>query len=68
MKTIKSTGPLFYGAHTDKTPGIPKGKVHVHLVRYETLEMDEKDFDATTFKIHDANQPEPRAIAKLVAL
>lgn len=68
MKTIKSTGPLFYGAKTDKTPGVPKGKVHVHMVRYETLEMDAADFDVTTFKVHDANQPEPIAIAKLVDL
>ena len=67
MKTLKSTGPLFYAAHTDKTDGVPKGKIHIHFVRYETIEMNEEDFKQTNFQVHDANQPEPRAIAKLVA-
>ena len=68
MNTIKSTGPLLYGAHTEKTHGIPKGKIHVYFVRYETIEMDAEDFDQTKFQIHDANHLEPRAIAKLVSL
>lgn len=64
MKTVKSTGPLLYAINNTK--GIPKGKVHVHLVRYETFEMDDAGFDATKFKFHDASQPEPRTIAGLV--
>jgi hypothetical protein len=68
MRTIKSTGPLLYAVHTSATSGIPKGKVHIHLVRYETLEMDEEAFKECNFKVHDANQPEPKRIAELVAL
>ena len=64
MKTIKSTGPLLYSVQTDKTPGVPKDKVHVRCVRYETYEMDSGDFDRTTFTIHDANSPEAKQLAK----
>lgn len=43
------------------------GKVRVWCVRYETYEMDSAAFDDTTFTLHDANEPEPRLIARLVA-
>lgn len=64
MKTILATGPLLYAVKTEATPGVPKGKVRVQCVRYETYEMDVADFDRSTFKIHDANTPEAKTLAK----
>ena len=64
MKTILSTGPLLYAVKTEAVSGVPKGKVRVQCVRYETYEMDAADFDETTFTIHDANTPEAITLAK----
>jgi hypothetical protein len=64
MSTIKATGPLLYAVQTDKMPGVPAGKVHVRMVRYETYEMDAADFDRTKFTVHDANTPEAKQLAE----
>lgn len=68
MKTLSNTGPLFYAARTDKHQNVPKGKIHVDFVRYETLEIDEADFEKMTVHVHDANCREARLIAALVKL
>lgn len=69
MKTIKNTGPLFYGAKTNSTdPTISSGKIRCFFVRYETIEYDLKDFDHGVFQVHDANSEEAKMIAALVNL
>ncbi len=68
MKTLKSTGPLLIRVETEKTPTVPKGKVRVYCVRYETYELDADEFDKTTFRIHDAACEEARTIAEAVNL
>jgi hypothetical protein len=68
MKTIKATGQLAYRFETDQQPTVPAGKVHVHVVQYQTFELDAAEFEAMTFQIHDANSPEARTIAELVNL
>lgn len=66
MKTVKSSGPLLYRVETEKTKGVPKGKIRVHVVKYETYEINDADFDDMKFKIHDANSEEAKEIAALV--
>lgn len=72
MRTIKSTGPLFYAAYTESGGAmgdiVPNGKIHVHVVKYETYEYDLNEFDSKqrTFHIHDANCPEAKMISSLV--
>jgi len=68
MKTILSTGPQLIAVKTSKLPGVKKGTVQVQCVSYETYEMTDAEFDATTFKVHDANQEHAKTIAKAVAL
>lgn len=66
MKTIKKTGPLLISVNTDKTKGVPKGKVQVTFVRYEAYEYDVDEFNEQRFEIHDASLPEAKLIAKAV--
>lgn len=70
MKTLESTGPLLIGVDTDATPGVPKGKMHVYCVRYDTYLLDETNPEdlATNFKIHDANHHHAIIIARAVKL
>ena len=70
MKTIKDTGPLFYACRTDRMSDVPKGKVRIFIVRYQTYEYEEEEFKKLegSFHVHDANSWEAREIAKLVAL
>jgi hypothetical protein len=63
MKTIIATGPLLIAVNN---VGSSKKKVHVTCVRYETYEMSKDEFEATSFKIHDANCAEAKIIAELV--
>lgn len=66
MKTLKATGPLLIQVNTETMPGVPKRKVHVTCVRYETYEIDAAEFDKMTFQMHDASAPEAKVIARLV--
>lgn len=71
MTTLKSTGPLFYAASTKPNPitgEVPAGKIHVHFVRYESYEYDLKEFEEQKVVVHNANSPEAKLIAALVAL
>ncbi len=43
MKTVLRTQPGFFAAETNKSgerPGIPKGKMHIHVAIIETYELD----------------------------
>ncbi len=66
MKTLKATPQLVYQVRTDKTDGVPKGKVHVYTVQYRNFEIDDEDFRRMEFQIHDSSAPEPRLLARLV--
>lgn len=64
MKTIEKTGPLLIAVKTHKTKGIPKGKIQVTFVRYETYEYDDAEFNDQKFEVHDANRREAKIIAR----
>lgn len=68
MKTLLSTGPQLLAVETPKTPGVTPGTVRVKVVKYETYEIPDADFDAMRFQIHDANQEHAKLIAAAVNL
>jgi len=49
---------MLYAFHTDKMAGVPKGKVMVHLVSFEVLEIDADDVESIKFSILPQNHPE----------
>jgi len=58
LKTISKSQQMLYAFHTDKMKGVPKGKVRVHLVSFEVLEIDTDDAKSINFSILPQNHPE----------
>jgi len=68
MTIYNSTGPLLIAVRTPKYGQVPPGHVHVTTVTYEDHVMPGHEFENTKFKVHDANLPQAKIIAELVAL
>lgn len=62
MKTLSKSNRMCYSVEEHD------GKVRIHLVQYETLEMTKAEFDETRFQAHDINTKESQTIARLVGV
>jgi len=49
---------MLYAFHTDKMKSVPKGKVRVHLVSFEVMELDAEDAKGIDFSILSQNHPQ----------
>ncbi len=68
MKSINATVPYFYAAETDTQPNVPKGKMHIHTVKFETYELDaeENAMKDVQFSVLSPNSIEFKRLAKFL--
>jgi hypothetical protein len=67
VKTINKSGPVLFAVDTDKTEGVPKGRVRAEFVRFESLEFEEGEFSALEFPVLNLGSVEVARLVQVIA-